>query len=384
MQGNTGKVKYTALVLCKADTFEPVLDAAGQQIVKPNTPGDPDYLPMEFSEVYCPPPEIPEESGCPFNVTGISLDTFNPDYNTVILGLSNPSIDRIAIEVLQNDLIITPAFHVDKQDEYFHVKLNKNIVGSITLRVVVESMFCVRTTNINITAAPPTTVPQPSTTLPPPEYECFTNFAIYRRADASGPETINVKYYDCAGEEQIIGFTKGAPALCISYQYRGPGTFTAVNPSEQSYLNAYDISIGVLVCGAVLDTTSTSTTTSTTTTSTTTQGCPEKNGMPSVFYRGKAYGVPYPNSEQAELGAFQGSGFGDYGQLPHVNPSIGDPFYETEFSDCKKLKAGWYWYSYTVVSPDDNPTETKKIVEIDELGHIVTIYTYTSPSHNTF
>lgn len=369
MEANTGKVIYRSLVLCNADNFQPILDINGQIITKPNVPEDIDYFPTEFNEIKCPLPEIPQEPDCPFSIIGTSLDSFNPTYNTIILGISSNTINKIGVEVLKEGNIIYTIVNLEKNGDYFHIRLNKQIVGNINLRVVVEATNCILTTNFVIDVAPPTT-PPPSTetTQPPVQYECFENYSLYRKIDAEGPDILSLLYHDCNGIEQQVDLVKGAPAECKSYQYRGLNSFRAKYAEDVGYLGS-NLILGVLGCGEVQETTSTSTSTSTTSTSTTTAPCPEKLDMPVLWWRGQSPGIPYTTRQAAEMGASNSSGFGGDGQASSVYPNVGNLFYKSsDFADCSTLEPGWYWYSF----PFHN-SSNKVVTQITEGGFIETV-----------
>lgn len=248
---NTGKVRYRYLQKYykpenEGDPLVPVLDEGGSYITKVNKEGDIDYYPDRFDFNVCGNEQIIPTSTttmlpCPILIQGTSIDWFSPEFNIVSFELSSPGINKVGIEVIKSGNIVYTVQTLTKEGNKFNLRVNKYLTGIVTLRVIFTG--CIVEENVNIDITPPST----TTTVDFSPYPCY-NFSIYRQQFASGPELLDIKYIDCDGNNQILRLSKGGTAQCIAYLFRGQDTFIAVYPEQQQYINAGNISIGVVPC----------------------------------------------------------------------------------------------------------------------------------------
>lgn len=248
----TGKVRYRYLQKYYkpenvGDPLVPVLDNYGNPITKLNVEGDKDYYPDTFdfdicgNEAIVPPVSTTTKPPCPLSIQGISINWFSPEFNIVSFELSNSTINSIMVEVIKGGDIVYTVTNLVKEGTKFNLKINKFLTGEIKIRVVAQG--CIAETTTNIDVAPPST----TTTVDNSGFPCY-DFPIFRKATASGPEVLEIKYTNCKGITQILRLPKGGNAVCIKYLFKENETFIAVYPEQQQYINAGDISIGVVPC----------------------------------------------------------------------------------------------------------------------------------------
>lgn len=101
---------------------------------------------------------------------------------------------------------------------------------------------------------PPTTTqfPNITTTTITDTGECWGPFGMLYKENATGPNSIEMRYLNCQGQETTIVFTKGV-LMCVRYRFRNENhdVFITTDPNNQQYLTVANFSAGIIPCGDI-------------------------------------------------------------------------------------------------------------------------------------